>query len=100
MDTDGDDYQIVHDFTPLAGRFGVAPNNDLVAVGTTLYGSTYLGGDTSVSPNGYGFIYKFDTAAAAVPEPSSLVVWSLLLVSIGSVVSVASQRRHQRTRLL
>ena len=54
VNTDGTDFTVLKDFTN--SMYGVNPNGGLVLSGTTLYGTTYYGGN-----NGCGTIFKTET---------------------------------------
>lgn len=72
INTDGSDYQILHDFVG-GDDDGSQPLCDLIAIGSTLYGTTGTGG-----PNGAGMVF-----ALTVPEPSALLPASQALLAMG-----------------
>lgn len=55
----GDGFELLHSFSLTEGA---NPYADLALLGTSLYGMTYYGGDTSKNSNGMGTLFKYDTA--------------------------------------
>ncbi len=91
---DGSDYEIVHEFGfgPDNGRF---PNNDLVVIGSTLYGSARWGGEFGTQEDlGGGIVYALPLDTNAVPEPVSILVW-LVLGSVWAVRDWAFMGRRK-----
>lgn len=81
INTDGSEFEVLHAFG--IGNDGTNPNADLVVIGSSLFGSTYQGGQSGV-----GTYYRYDLAPEpqeAVPEPGSLATWFGLLCVIGGV---------------
>src|SRR4029077_13480159 len=67
MALDGSGFRVVHAFSSGLPNDGDGPKGRLALVGTTLYGTTSLGG-----ADGNGIVF-----AVSIPEPSSVVLASL-----------------------
>ena len=77
----------VNDLYTFSGTDGSNPSGSLTLIGDTLYGTTTTGG-----ANGDGTV--FSLTPAAVPEASSLVSFSLLL--LGGLAGMALRARQRR----
>ena len=70
MNTDGTDYQVLHEF---AGKpdDGAHPYGSLTLVGSKLYGMTSTGGSGGISGggSGYGVIFSIDTNGEQLQGP-------------------------------
>ncbi len=86
INTDGTGYQVLHSFTDGTGDGGI-PEGVLALNGSTLYGTTYLGGSTddgavfSINADGTGFqvLHSFTAASTGLsPEAGVTLVGSAL----------------------
>jgi len=81
--TDGNDFELLHEFTGGANG-GAYPYGNLILSGSTLYGTTYGGGDNDAGTifsvgtdgNGFGLLHEFAGGAADGSHPTSTLTLS------------------------
>ncbi len=85
VNTDGSGYTVLQSFS---GPDGSYPQADLVVSGTTLYGTTYAGGDSySADNSGYGVVFKLNTDGAGYVVLKNLAGGDEAYPSAGLVLS-------------
>jgi uncharacterized repeat protein (TIGR03803 family) len=99
INTDGTGFTLLHEFAG-GPDDGARPESILTISGSTLFGTTYYGGDHnfgtvfSIETDGTGFTLLHEFAGTFVPEPSALV---LMHAGVGGLLIVSRCQTRQST---